>query len=104
MPKPIEVQICHRAFANKVPTDMWRAYGHAGTPKGAMRHYRRAYRETHPQQNAWSGHVRMLVHGIQVPVYAPFGLGYEQEILIAKLLTMTQSQVQDYANRVFGTA
>ncbi len=61
-----EVQTVSSAFAGRIPEHLWETVGRATTPRGAYRHYKREWMWYHPQQNAWSGHVRILRNGRQV--------------------------------------
>ena len=63
-----EIQAVDTAFASRIPEHLWHTVGRAKTPRGAYRHYAREWGYRHPQQNAWSGHVRILLDGRPVTV------------------------------------
>lgn len=66
MPKRLfEVQTVSRPFGpmEKIPPDLWRTVARASTQTGAYRAYARYHRWYHPQQGAWSGHVRVRYDG-----------------------------------------
>lgn len=56
----ITVQRTTGAYAQAVPAGAWHAAGTARTARGLARVYWRTYKATHPQPNAWSGHVRCV--------------------------------------------
>jgi hypothetical protein len=60
-----EIQTVSRPFgpAEKIPPALWRTVARASTQTGAYRAYARYYRWYHPQQGAWSGHVRVRYDG-----------------------------------------
>ena len=61
--RPYEIQVVSSAFSGRIPTHLWKTVGRASTQTGAYRRYAREWRWYHPQQNAWSGHVRILWNG-----------------------------------------
>ena len=58
-----EIQVVSGAFSGKIPPHLWRTVGRASTQTGAYRHYARQWAWYHPQQNAWTGHVRIRWNG-----------------------------------------
>jgi hypothetical protein len=56
----IRVERTYSAYGGRVPEAAWEHYGVARTWRGLERMYRRIDRMIHPQQNAWSGHMRFL--------------------------------------------
>lgn len=66
MPEKITVEYTSTAFG---PTDTikgWTPWGVAKTARGLLRVWTEAYKWTHPQQNAYGGHVRLIHNGQQV--------------------------------------
>ena len=82
----ITVQRTNLAYGPAVPESAWYTAGRAKTPNGLERVYWRAYRATHPQPNAWSGHVRCVSDNGTVLDYgtAYVTLGGDPERLPAK--------------------
>ena len=60
---PYEIQVVSRAFSGKIPPHLWKTVGRASTQQGAYRRYAKEYRWYNPDQNSWSGHVRVLYKG-----------------------------------------
>lgn len=60
---PYEIQVVSSAFSGRIPEHLWRTVGRASTQTGAYRRYAKEWAWYHPQQNAWSGHVRIRWNG-----------------------------------------
>ena len=56
----ITVQATYSAYSQEVPAAAWRDAGTARTWRVLERIYFREWRRIHPQQNAYSGHVRCV--------------------------------------------
>ena len=57
-----QVQYLRRAYVSP-PENGWGTWGYADSLRGLDRVYRAAYAWTHPQPNAWGGHVQVLKNG-----------------------------------------
>lgn len=95
-----EIQVVDSAFSGKIPAHLWRRYGTARTTTGAVRSYNRAYKDRHQEQNSWSGHVRLLVKGIRVPVYTFYAP--EMENYLSRLLRRTPEEIEAEVAAEFG--
>ncbi|MDO8673061.1 MAG: hypothetical protein Q7O66_16760 [Dehalococcoidia bacterium] len=63
MAERITVEYTSRAFGPMDTIRGWEPWGTAKTPRGLLRVWKAAWGWTHPQQNAYGGHVRLTRDG-----------------------------------------
>lgn len=65
-----EIQVVHRPYGSmeRLPASAWQTVGRASHPVTALRRAEKERKSVTPQQNAWSGHVRILCGGQPVVI------------------------------------